>query len=44
MGKGVLLGSHAESQSRRAIIRESKSNIPSTARGRIRSCSISSLR
>ena len=44
MSKGVLFGSYAESQSKRAIIRGSSSNVWCTARQRIRSSSVSSLR
>ena len=44
MGKGFPFGSHAVSQSRRAIIRGSYSNVWCTARERIRSSSVSSLR
>jgi hypothetical protein len=44
MGKGGPFGSHAESRSRRAIIRGSLNDIWGKARERIRSSSVSSLR
>jgi hypothetical protein len=44
MSKGIPFSLHVESQGRRTIIRRSWSNVRCTARKRIRSSSVPSLR